>query len=295
MTSGNPPAGIRPNQAAAPPAPPVRELSLGGTLVSTYRRRSAAAVFTAAASLAAVGGLVATATPAAAVHGGKNTTVTDHPYTMAIQTSDGEHICGGTLIAPTKVLTAAHCVDKEEGQPDQSYEVIGGRTDLRTTKGTVRKVTAIRIHPKFDAPRYTFDAAVLTLAKPMPYQTLPVAGAKDTALFESGRAATALGWGLTATSTPGVRLKGARVVLSPLKGCEPYTQPDDSPVQKLCSTPAAGTKDSTCRGDSGGPLVVGGKLVGITSTGNKYCNSDFPTALFTRTSAIVAGLGVPTA
>jgi secreted trypsin-like serine protease len=279
----------------APPAPPVRELSLGGTLVSTYRRRSTAAIFTAAASLAAVGGLVATATPAAAVYGGKDATVTDHPYTMAILTSNGEQVCGGTLIAPTKVLTAAHCVDEEEGQPEQSYEVVGGRTDLRTTKGTVRKVASVKIHPKFDRPNYTFDAAVLTLAKPMPYKTLPVAGAKDAALFEPGRAATALGWGLTATNTPGVRLKAARVVLSPLKGCEPYALPDDSPALKLCSTPAAGTKDSICRGDSGGPLVVGGKLVGITSTGNKFCNSDFPTALFTRTSAIVAGLGVPTA
>ncbi|MFF0739495.1 S1 family peptidase [Streptomyces sp. NPDC004111] len=261
----------------------------------TYRRRSTAAVLTAAAaSLAAVGGLVATATPAAAVHGGKNTTVTDHPSTMSLRAVGGEHICGGTLIAPTKVLTAAHCVDKEEG-PARSYEVVGGRTDLRTTKGTVRKVVSVKIHPKFDAARFTYDAAVLTLAKPMPYKPLPVAGAKDSALFKSGKSATALGWGLTATDTPGVRLKAARVVLSPLKGCEPYTQPDDSPAQKLCTTPAAGTQDSICRGDSGGPLIVGGKLVGITSTGNKYCNSDFPTALFTRTSAIVAGLGVPTA
>jgi secreted trypsin-like serine protease len=55
-----------------------------------------------------------------------------------------------------------------------------------------------------------------------------------------------------------------------------------------------GTFDSICRGDSGGPLVVGGKLVGITSTGNKFCNRDYPTGLFTPTSAILAGLGLPT-
>ncbi|MGW7417936.1 S1 family peptidase [Streptomyces sp. NPDC054863] len=264
----------------------------------TYHRRSKAAVLTAAAALA-VAGLAATATPAAAIHGGKNTTTTDHPYTMEIRSKAtngvvSEHICGGTLIAPDKVLTAAHCIDEEEGKPPVTFEVVGGRTDLRTTKGTVRQIASMKIHPKFDAPNYLYDAAVLTLAKPMPYKTLPVAGPKDAALFESGRSATALGWGLTATGTQGVRLKAARLTLSPLKGCDPYTQPTDTPLNKLCTIPATGTFDSTCRGDSGGPLIVAGKLVGIASTGNSYCNKDYPTALFTRTSAIVAALGVPT-
>ncbi|MFI0977547.1 S1 family peptidase [Streptomyces sp. NPDC021093] len=263
-----------------------------------HHRRSRAAVFTAAAALAAAG-LAATATPAAAIQGGKNATTTDHPYTMQLRSkaSDGtasEHICGGTLVAPNKVLTAAHCVAEEEGRPPVTYEVVGGRTDLRTTKGTVRQVASIKIHPKFEAANYLYDAAVLTLAKPMPYKPLPVAGAKDTELVKSGRSATALGWGLTATGTKGVRLKAAQLTLSPLKGCDPYTAPTDTPLLKLCGTPATGTFDSICHGDSGGPLVVGGKLVGITSSGNSYCNKEYPTGLFTRTSAIVAGLGLPT-
>ncbi|MCX5205873.1 trypsin-like serine protease [Streptomyces sp. NBC_00237] len=225
-------------------------------MAKSHRRSRAAAL--------AAAGLAATATPAAAIQGGGKSTTTDHPYTMQIRSEAGEggaseHVCGGTLIAPDKVPTAAHCVDahcvdKEEGMPPVGYEVVGGRTDLRTTRGTVRQITSIRIYPKFDGTHYLYDAAVLTLAGPMPYKTLPVAGPKDAALFGSGRSATALGRGLTAT----------------------------------------GTFDSICRGDSSGPLVVGGKLVGITSTGNKFCNRDYPTGLFTPTSAILAGLGPPT-
>ncbi|MFI6642800.1 S1 family peptidase [Streptomyces sp. NPDC050504] len=256
----------------------------------TLTRRSTA-VALAAATLGTAA--LAAATPAAAVHGGKNATTADHPYIMAIRSTSGEQICGGTLVAPTKVVTAAHCVDNEDGSA-KKFKVIGGRTEVASTKGTVRNIASIKIHPQYVSAAFTYDAAVITLDKPMPYKVLPVAGPRDGALYKSGTSATALGWGLTATDTLATRLKSARLVLSPLKSCEPYTQPDDKSSLKLCTTPAAGTKDSICRGDSGGPLIVGGKLVGILSTGNKYCNKDFPTGLFTRVSAISAKLSLPT-
>ncbi|WP_434600271.1 trypsin-like serine protease [Streptomyces sp. A5-4] len=80
-----------------------------------------------------------------------------------------------------------------------------------------------------------------------------------------------------------------------MKGCEPYTQPHDSPVDKLCTIPASGTQDSIRKGDSGGPLIVGGKVIGIVSTGNKYCTTEYPTALYTRISAVASGLNLPRA
>ncbi|MCX5206675.1 serine protease [Streptomyces sp. NBC_00237] len=257
--------------------------------MSILSKRSTAAVLT--TGLLAALGTAAGVAPAAAIHGGKGTTVVDHPYVMSLQSAEGEAFCGGTLITPTKVLTAGHCVD--EGLKPGGLRVVGGRTDLRTGKGTVAKVASIKIHPKYDVRTLTHDAAVVTLAKPMPYKTLPVAGPKDAALFDSGSPVTALGWGLTATSTPGVRLKSAALVLNPLAKCAPFTEPWETAANKLCGTPAEGTRNSICHGDSGGPLVSGGKLIGITSAGNSYCNDDFPFSIFTRSSAVTADLGVP--
>ncbi|MCX4545631.1 serine protease [Streptomyces sp. NBC_01565] len=252
-------------------------------------RRTAAAAFT--ASVLATAGLAAVATPAAAIHGGQNTTTADHPYAMLLQTSAGAQVCGGTLVAPTKVLTAAHCVTGSADPLD--LRVVGGRTDMGSAKGTVREIASVKVHPKYAQNTLTYDAAVLTLSAPMPYKPLPVAGPKDSALYTPGKTGKTLGWGRTAPNTPGTRLKSAELTLSPLASCEPYTDPGESGALKVCGVGAVGTQDSICPGDSGGPLVAGGKVIGIVSTGNKYCDDQYPVSVYTRVSAVAAGLGLP--
>ncbi|MFJ8229967.1 S1 family peptidase [Streptomyces sp. NPDC094448] len=251
-------------------------------------RRATAAVFT--ATLLTAAGTAATVSPAVAVRGGQNTTVTDHPYAMRIVSQDGAHVCGGTLVAPTKVLTAAHCV---AGPTAREFQVIGGRTEIQSTKGTVRAISSIKLHAKYTQGTFAYDAAVLTLAGAMPYATLPVAGPNESALYAHGKTAKAVGWGLTARDTNGTRLKSAVLTLGPLAKCEPFTEPGDSGTLKVCGLPGAGTTDSICRGDSGGPLIAGGRVIGVVSTGNKYCDTEHLKSVFTRTGAVAAGLGLP--
>lgn len=63
----------------------------------------------------------------------------------------------------------------------------------------------------------------------------------------------------------------------------------------LCGMPRPGTPDSICPGDSGGPLISGGgKVVGIVSSGNKYCDEQYPWSVFVRADSVVADLGIPT-
>ncbi|MFI8454473.1 S1 family peptidase [Kitasatospora sp. NPDC085464] len=247
----------------------------------TSNRRSVT-VLLAAAALVAVA-----AAPAAAVHGGSDTTTASHPFVVALQTAAGEQWCTGALIAPTKVLTAGHCVS--EADDPRSLRVIAGRTDLTGSGGQVRRVKDYRVDPRFTSG-LDHDSAVLVLDRPLPSKTVRVARKGDEALYRYGNQATLLGFGRTGADGPGTHLKQAVLTLAPPASCDPFTSSDDSPLLKVCGLPQAGTTDSVCKGDSGGPLVVGGVLIGVVSTGNKYCDTQHPVSVFTRATDVPAQL-----
>ena len=237
----------------------------------------------AAAPVVALSTVALGAAPAAAVHDGTRASTDRHPYVVALTDASGAQFCGGTLVTPTKVVTAGHCVD---GRGATDLRVVGGRTDLRTDEGEVRRVSDVWLHPRYDF--LTYDAAVLTLARPLPYRTLPLAQPGDDALYANGRSATVLGWGRTASGGPSPVLRRATLVQAGLPRCDPYTLEDDRRWLKVCGLPAAGTSASVCPGDSGGPLVVAGRLVGIVSSGNKYCDEQGVVSVFTRVNHLAA-------
>ncbi|MFF4926115.1 S1 family peptidase [Kitasatospora sp. NPDC001261] len=237
--------------------------------------------------LAAAGLVAVAATPAVAVHGGSDTTTRSHPFVVALETAAGEQWCTGALIAPTKVLTAGHCV--AEADDPGTLRVIAGRTDLTGTGGQVRRVKGYRVDPRY-TPGLDHDSAVLTLDRPLPQKPVRVARQGDEALYRNGRTATLLGFGRTGSDGPGTHLKQAVLTLAPPASCDPYTEPGDSPLLKVCGLPKAGTTDSVCKGDSGGPLVAGGVVIGVVSTGNKYCDTQFPVSVFTRATDVPAQL-----
>ena len=94
-------------------------------------RRLLRLIGVAAAALATVG-VAGTATAAAddvtpMIIGGEETTIEENPFAVALTTPDGFQFCGGTIVAPNKVLTAAHCT---EGTAPADIKVVAGRTTL---------------------------------------------------------------------------------------------------------------------------------------------------------------------
>lgn len=262
----------------------------------------------AAFSLAAVTAVIPLAPPAPAaadsiVVGGRPAHVADSPWTVALSSRDrfggtrGGQFCGAVAIAPTKVLTAAHCLGEDVLGVDvtevRDLRIIAGRDELSGPGGQEIPVRAARINPGYDPSTNAADLAVLTLAGKLPGNSvIPMAGAGDTA-YEPGTGATVYGWGdTTGYGAYASVLQAAQVrVLSDSACARAYPgglHGTYDASSMLCAGDTAGGRDA-CQGDSGGPLVARGRLIGLVSWGSG-CGTPGSPGVYTRVSASIRWL-----
>ncbi len=225
------------------------------------------------------------------VIGGQVASLSDWPWQAAV-TRQGRLHCGGSVIAPTKILTAAHCVF---GFKPTRMTVVTGRSRLWAQgSGQEIPVASAVIHP--DYPRTgRHDAAVLTLASPTssPSIGLPTA-AQDAAEAVPGALLRVAGFG--ARDPFGGKLSG--VLLQTIervranRRCRKSFRSGFSGRSMICAlgkrVPAFKRVHTTaCSGDSGGPLVsdASGSAIalGIVSYGGPYCGYRAPT-VYSRVS-----------
>lgn len=211
------------------------------------------------------------------VVGGKDAVAGSYPWMVALLSSANPdnydaQFCGGSLVHPYWVVTAAHCV---EGTPPDQVEVLLGGHDLSdSSAGTRIPVAEIIIHPDYTATNSDADVALVRLEMPAgpEWETLPLID--DAALEAPGTLARALGWG--DTTGDGVFPEILQEVDLPLVDFAVANATEAHAGALLESMLAAGVAEGgidTCGGDSGGPLViptgsdVGWALAGITSFG----------------------------
>ncbi|MEV2193903.1 trypsin-like serine protease [Streptomyces phaeochromogenes] len=232
--------------------------------------------------------------------GGGETTIASAPWMVQLGYSDpatgNGYFCGGTLVAPNKVLTAAHCVAGLDWVSNGA--VLAGTTDLDDyATGTPAGVYRQWTHPRYNEATAQNDIAVLTLDRPLEQQWLRLAASDDSALYKAGTAATVYGWGLTSgadDATLSTKLKKASLPLVADSTCNSAMQAvlgDDEFIEgsmTCAGTPATGADEGTnspCNGDSGGPLVVANKIVGIVSWGVAGCTGKGAYPVFTKVSS----------
>jgi hypothetical protein len=228
------------------------------------------------------------------IYGGYYPSPSAWPWVTALQNKTyggddfNKNSCTAVLVAPQRVLTAAHCVvgaDNRTPEPATNYEVIVGRRDLRNTgQGERRQVTGIVVHPKVYMPdtgahrnHAFYDIAVLFLEQPVSIPPAPI-GAPDS---WNSNGATAMGWGHTnLTSNSSERtfdpnLKAADFALFSDAQCAGYFNTAQTqhfyPSIHVCAGNLPNATKVSCitHGDSGGPLMVWDnnrwELIGITS------------------------------
>src|SRR5688500_9023404 len=94
------------------------------------------------------GALMIVPSTASAVVGGQDAS---RPYPhMAELRADGDYICGASLVAPDKILTAAHCVEDSRKDPTKLSFVLGRTTRSDTASGEEIRARGLEIHPNYD-------------------------------------------------------------------------------------------------------------------------------------------------
>jgi secreted trypsin-like serine protease len=218
--------------------------------------------------VAAVLATAALATPAQAVTFGRPATE-PYPWMASVQLQ-GEHECGGTLLAPRWVLTAAHCTDDQKAA---DFQVVLGRTQLSSTDGTATKVDRIVQNAAYKTdPAGGHDVSLLHLATPSSAQPLQLADATPPA----GASVRVIGWGTSFFLVPAAsdQLQEADIeVISDDECAQSYGSDGGfDPKTQVCAGKRIIGLQDACQGDSGGPLVARGadgafRQVGVVSFG----------------------------
>src|SRR3954451_13208258 len=214
--------------------------------------------------------------------GGAAANPAEWPYAAAIFRKGHMH-CSGSVIEPTKVLTAAHCV---AGFNLANFQVIVGRPNLRDqATGQIIGVASGRVHPDFEQTGL-HDVAVLNLSQPTSAAPIAVATAQQSAAAAAPEARLrAAGYG--AINPFGVHLSPFlkstfEIVRTDRRCLKAYTSDLYAAESMICALGAKRKHSgrfkihpSACSGDSGGPLVAdtptGAVEVGTVSFGGALC------------------------
>ena len=131
---------------------------------------------------------------------GQQTQVNEYPWQVGlVSTGRQTPFCGGSIISPLHILTAAHCT---EGKTTSTMRVLLGEHDTTDSDADIRTISAITDHPDYIGGvenLWANDFSILTLSSPITYSRTmaPVCLPSDDSQLYTGQLATVIGWGLT--------------------------------------------------------------------------------------------------
>ncbi|XP_074534840.1 transmembrane protease serine 4a [Halichoeres trimaculatus] len=204
------------------------------------------------------------------VVGGLDASIEDWPWQVSLQ-QNGQHTCGGSLVSPQWIVTAAHCFAGSKKELS-GWKVVSGKTYLGTLGGA--SVDRIIMHGDYDPARNDYDIAMMRLSSPISVGDArkPVCLPPKSFELDTGSIMAVTGWGyLEENGKVSPSLQKASIPLIARDKCTSRTVYGPAVTNRMiCAGYMEGRIDA-CQGDSGGPLVYFTSsqwhLVGVVSWG----------------------------
>lgn len=212
-------------------------------------------------------------------------------FRAEIFVDDEWEFCGGSILTPHHILTAASCVNY-----NSSVQVIIGRQQrrkMKDLKGQVFHVPrkSITVHDKWDPGTMFNNIAIIKLSDPIIFNELvtPIRLPKKSKTYPTyvGEETFTSGWGRINASDEIEHLQYINNTIMTNEACSLARTID-------ANTICVGSEIAhqfTCIGELGSPLVVhdaeGPLVAGVTSFGSAFGSDCATPAVFTRTTSYI--------